>query len=58
MSIIDLASLRDAQPAHEPYDFILASRFLKQEAVDDLLRELILTKGNKSIGYVVSFIAV
>lgn len=39
MSIIDFASLRDAQPAHEPYDFILASRFLKQDAVEDLRRD-------------------
>lgn len=39
MSIIDLASLRDAQPAHEPYDFILASRFPKRDAVDDLRRD-------------------
>ena len=39
MSIIDVASLRDAQPAHEPYDFILASRFLKQDAVEDLRRD-------------------
>jgi SM-20-related protein len=39
MSLINLSAVRDAQPSRDPYSFLLASKFLKEDAVDDLRRD-------------------
>ena len=39
MSVINLSAVREAQQARDPYDFLLASKFLKEDAVDDLRRD-------------------
>jgi hypothetical protein len=39
MSLINLSAVRDAQPSRDPYNFLLASKFLKEDAVDDLRRD-------------------
>ena len=39
MSLIDLTAIRTADLSHEPYDFLLGSKFLKTEAVDELRRD-------------------
>ena len=39
MSLINLSAVRDAQPSRDPYTFLLASKFLKDDAVDDLRRD-------------------
>lgn len=39
MKLIDLASVRDATRSREPYDFILASKFLKPDALDEIRRD-------------------
>ena len=38
MSLINLSAVRDAQPSRDPYTFLLASKFLKEDAVDELRR--------------------
>jgi SM-20-related protein len=38
MSLINLSAVRDAQPSRDPYTFLLASKFLKDDAVDELRR--------------------
>ena len=39
MSLINLSAVRDAQPSRDPYDFLLASNFLKEQAIEDLQRD-------------------
>jgi hypothetical protein len=39
MNTINLAALRDAQQSRNPYDFLLASKFLKEDAIQDLRRD-------------------
>src|SRR5215218_7919556 len=39
MRTINLSAVRDAQPSRDPYSFLLASKFLKDDAVDDLRRD-------------------
>jgi len=39
MSVIDLASVKEAQQSRDPYDFILASKFLKENAIDEIRRD-------------------
>lgn len=39
MSLINLAAIGDAQHSRDPYDHLLASRFLKEEAIDDIRRD-------------------
>jgi SM-20-related protein len=39
LSITDLAAIRAAPLAREPYDFFLGSGFLKSEAIDELRRD-------------------
>ena len=36
MSLINLSAVREAQPSSDPYNFLLASKFLKEDAVDEL----------------------
>ena len=38
MSLINLSAVRDAQPSRDPYTFLLASKFLREDAVDELRR--------------------
>jgi SM-20-related protein len=37
--MIDLAAVGDAQRSNDPYDFLLASKFLKPEVVEDVRRD-------------------
>ncbi len=39
MKLIDLNAVRNAQRSREPYDFVLASKFLKSEAIDEIRRD-------------------
>jgi SM-20-related protein len=39
MSLINLSAVREAQHSRDPYDFLLASKFLKDDAVDELRRD-------------------
>jgi SM-20-related protein len=39
MKMIDLAAVGDAQRSNDPYDFLLASKFLKPEVVEDVRRD-------------------
>ena len=39
MSLINLSAVREAQPSSDPYNFLLASKFLKEDAVDELRRD-------------------
>ena len=39
MSLINLSAVREAQPSSDPYNFLLASKFLKEYAVDELRRD-------------------
>jgi hypothetical protein len=39
MSLIDLSAVREAQQSSDPYNFILASKFLKEDAIDDIRRD-------------------
>ena len=36
MRTINLSAVQDAQPSSDPYKFLLASKFLKEDAVDEL----------------------
>jgi hypothetical protein len=39
MNTINLAAVRDAQHSRNPYDFLLASKFLQEDAIEDLRRD-------------------
>ena len=39
MSLINLSVVRDAQQSRDPYDFLLASKFLKEDVIDELRRD-------------------
>ena len=39
MSLINLSAVREAQPSSDPYNFLLASKFLKEDAADELRRD-------------------
>ncbi len=39
MSLVNLSAVQNAQHSREPYDHLLASGFLKQDAIDDLRRD-------------------
>jgi SM-20-related protein len=39
MTLINLSAVRDAQRSHDPYDFVLASKFLKEDAIEDIRRD-------------------
>ena len=39
MSLINLSAVREAQPSSDPYKFLLASKFLKEDAADELRRD-------------------
>ena len=39
LSLINADAVREATLAREPYDYLLGSRFLREEAVDDLRRD-------------------
>jgi hypothetical protein len=39
MNTINLAAVRDAQQSRDPYDFLLASKFLKEDVIADLRRD-------------------
>jgi hypothetical protein len=39
MSLINLSVVRNAQPSRDPYDFLLASKFLKEDVIDELRRD-------------------
>jgi len=39
MSLVDLSAVQNAQHSREPYDHLLASGFLKQDAIGDLRRD-------------------
>jgi hypothetical protein len=39
MKTINLSAVREAQQSRDPYDFLLASRFLKEDALEELRRD-------------------
>ena len=39
MELIDLTAVRTAERSSEPYNYVLASNFLKQDRIDDLRRD-------------------
>lgn len=39
MKTINLSAVREAQQSREPYDFLLASKFLRDEAIDEIRQD-------------------
>ena len=39
MSLINLSAVQEAQHSREPYDHLLASKFLKEDAIDEIRRD-------------------
>ncbi len=39
MSLINLSAVREAQHSRDPYDYLLASKFLKEDSIEDIRRD-------------------